>query len=129
MIITPNFSLHEFKCHEGTPYPNKWVATRLRPLCELLEDIRDMFHDAPIKIVSGYRTPDYNKSIGGHENSQHMFGKAADISVKGVPSSKVRSEIKWHHTDGAFPMLHGLGRYDIFTHIDIRHVDDLHTWG
>ena len=32
-----------------------------------------------IRINSGYRTPAYNKQIGGATNSQHCKGEAADI--------------------------------------------------
>ena len=32
-----------------------------------------------IRITSGYRTPAYNKQIGGATNSQHCKGEAADI--------------------------------------------------
>ena len=32
-----------------------------------------------IRINSGYRTPAYNKQIGGATNSQHCRGEAADI--------------------------------------------------
>lgn len=33
----------------------------------------------PIKVNSGYRTPAYNKQIGGATNSQHCRGEAVDI--------------------------------------------------
>ena len=32
-----------------------------------------------IRVNSGYRTPAYNKQIGGATNSQHCRGEAADI--------------------------------------------------
>ena len=32
-----------------------------------------------IKITSGYRTPAYNKQIGGATNSQHCKGEAVDL--------------------------------------------------
>jgi len=44
-----------------------------------------------VNIHSGYRTPDYNKKIGGAENSQHIYGKAIDISVNNVHIIKVAS--------------------------------------
>jgi hypothetical protein len=33
----------------------------------------------PIRIVSGYRDPAYNKRVGGASQSQHMHGRAADL--------------------------------------------------
>ena len=43
-LITQNFAVEEFNCHDGTPYPlaqlddddprgRTWLETRLRPLC------------------------------------------------------------------------------------------------
>jgi uncharacterized protein YcbK (DUF882 family) len=34
---------------------------------------------APLRIVSGYRSPATNAAIGGAPNSQHLYGRAADI--------------------------------------------------
>lgn len=33
----------------------------------------------PIPIVSGYRTPDTNRAVGGAPSSRHLQGDAADI--------------------------------------------------
>lgn len=33
----------------------------------------------PIIITSGYRNPEYNKRVGGAENSQHIKGQAVDF--------------------------------------------------
>lgn len=63
MKITAHFDSQEFGCKDGTPYPLGWMATRLLPLCELLEAIRSHVR-APIRIVSGYRTESYNRHIG-----------------------------------------------------------------
>lgn len=34
----------------------------------------------PLRIVSGYRPPHYNRMIGGASDSRHMYGDAADLS-------------------------------------------------
>ena len=46
----------------------------------------------PIKVNSGYRCPLKNKAVGGVENSQHLRGEAADISVKSE-KLKVKSDL------------------------------------
>ena len=38
----------------------------------------------PLTIISGYRSPAYNTSIGGAKNSYHMRGQACDISTGNV---------------------------------------------
>ena len=35
----------------------------------------------PIKINSGFRSPELNKAIGGSSNSQHCFGEAIDMDA------------------------------------------------
>lgn len=35
----------------------------------------------PLKINSGYRTPEHNMKIGGSKRSAHLCGCAADLSV------------------------------------------------
>ena len=43
-----------------------------------------IFHLGPLKINSGYRTPEHNAKVGGVPNSQHIHGKALDISTRGM---------------------------------------------
>ena len=53
-------------------------------LAALLQKIRDHF-GRPVVITSGYRTAAHNKSVGGAAYSQHLYGRAADIRVQGIP--------------------------------------------
>lgn len=125
--ITEHFSLEEFACHDAdrTPYPPIWINDRLIPLCYLLELIRGAC-DRPITIISGYRTNDYNRKIGGARRSQHIQGRAADIVVKGLSAGQIHMRILavrrfWHR-------LGGLGLYQNFVHVDIRSTDRLVRW-
>jgi len=71
--------------------------------------------DRPVKLVlySGYRTPARNRTIeGAAVHSQHIQGRAADVAVDGVTHDMVAQTAE---VAGA----HGLGRYDIFTHVDV----------
>ena len=72
--LSENFKVQEFAC-PGTDEIR--VDTRL---VEILQALRDYF-GRPVIIGSGYRTPEYNKQIGGAINSDHNTGKAADIDV------------------------------------------------
>jgi zinc D-Ala-D-Ala carboxypeptidase len=49
----------------------------------VLEPLRGMV-GKPIKVYSGFRSPDLNKAVGGSANSQHIKGEAADIAVDGM---------------------------------------------
>lgn len=83
-------------------------------LVKVLEDVRTHFN-MPVIITSGYRTPEYNKKIGGVKNSQHTKGTAADIKVKTVLASEVQ-----RYLNRKYPDKYGIGKYENFTHIDVR---------
>lgn len=102
-----NFQVKEFACHDGSD-----VLYVDSELIEKLQVIRDYFA-APVTINSGYRTSKYNTEIGGVENSQHLLGKAADISVRGVAAPRI--------ADFARRIgFRGVGEYNTFTHVDTR---------
>lgn len=106
--ISNNFSRKEFECQCGCGYDT--VDTEL---LEMLEEIR-MYFDKPVIITSACRCAAHNQAIGGSQKSQHLFGRAADIVVKGVDPAEVQEYLE----DYVRPS--GLGRYDTFTHIDSR---------
>ena len=76
--ITENFCVKEFACKDGS---DKVLIDN--NLIYGLQDIRDIVN-RPIKVVSGYRTESYNKSINGAENSYHCKGMACDIECSGI---------------------------------------------
>lgn len=117
--VESNFKTYEFDCRDGTPYPREWTVTRLKPLIEGLEVIRTYFGDRVITITSGYRTPNYNKMVGGAKYSQHKEGRAADIKVKGISARRVAVGVRALMRAGKIP-LGGIGSYASFTHYDIR---------
>jgi len=118
--FTRNFNVKEFDCKDGTPYPDAWVEDRLNPLCISLEVIREYFGNKPITITSGYRTPEYNSNVvHGAIRSQHMYGRAADIKIKGVHARIVARGIRKLIREKRI-LNGGVGSYTSFTHYDIR---------
>ena len=117
MKLTEHFSKSEFDCRDGSEMPND-VFLNIEQLAEELEVLR-VFFDSSITINSGYRSPKYNKSIGGATKSQHLKGTAADIVVEGYNPSEVADQIEGLIRIGAVSF-GGLGRYATFTHLDIR---------
>tara|TARA_R110002153_G_scaffold100312_1_gene236224 strand:- start:2013 stop:2396 length:384 start_codon:yes stop_codon:yes gene_type:complete len=109
------FKLQEFNCNDGTPVPEEYYAN-VQELMDNLDVIREHF-GYPINVNSGYRTPDYNKAIGGAKNSQHLTASAADIRLNVTPSV-VQKAIKQLMEDGKIKK-GGLGIYSNFTHYDI----------
>lgn len=111
--LTPHFSQYEFDCHDGTT-----AAVDCR-LLSMLEAIRCVF-ESPVVITSGYRSPDYNASVGGAANSFHtrIPCMAADIQVAGATPDEV-----YDWADRVFPVS-GIGLYTRngggWIHIDAR---------
>lgn len=120
-----NLSWEELGCKDGTEYPFKWRSNRAITLAGLFEDIRAIWN-RPIVIVSAYRSPKHNKSIGGARYSQHMEGRALDLHPpKRVKLVDFYSEIKKNaNTLG----IKGLGLYPTFVHVDFRPSRNLVTW-
>ena len=77
-----------------------------------LEQLRYRLGGKAILINSGYRSPAHNKRVGGASQSQHLYGKAVDIVVRGGKPSVVYRE--------ADKLFNGVGKYNTFTHVDTR---------
>ena len=104
-----NFKVREFACTDGSD--TVFIAPAL---VTLLQQIRDHFGQ-PITVNSGYRTPAKNKAVGGAAYSQHLYGTAADITVKNVAPRDVAA-----FASQLLPHTGGIGIYATFTHVDIR---------
>lgn len=120
--MTKNFKIDEFKCKGSLKGCNcempEEVLKNIQELAENLQIIRDELGE-PIKINSAWRCENYNRKIGGVKRSQHILGKAADIRVKNLTPDEVATAVD-KLQEGGFIKAGGLGRYNSFTHIDIR---------
>jgi len=119
MQITGHFNLDEFACKDGTGVPEDFQGYTMA-LATCLERIRQEFN-TPIQVISGYRTPEYNRKCGGSKNSQHLIGKAADIHIAGVTVADLAGTIERLIEEGAI-IQGGIGTYPKqgFVHYDIR---------
>lgn len=117
MKLTAHFSKDEFDCADGSEMPFE-VLNNVIEVANNLEVLRAHF-GAPITINSAYRSPVYNRSVGGAVNSQHLGGKAADVVIDGVTPDEVADAIDFLIEVGLMKE-GGLGRYNTFTHYDIR---------
>lgn len=123
MKITTHLDSREFDqpARHGflrVPYPTQWIPSRLRPLCEQIEIWRAEF-GMPFIVISGYRTLEYNRVVGGKPASQHLVGRAADIRCPGVPASDLHAAALRLYREGKLK-IGGLGIYASFVHLDIR---------
>lgn len=77
-----------------------------------LQSMRD-FLRGPIIVNSAYRSPEYNKKVGGAPGSKHMLGQAFDIRITPFLS---REKIHELAKRAGFT---GFGDYDTFVHVDV----------
>ena len=114
--LSANFTVREFACKDGSDPVFVDGA-----LTALLQKIRDHF-GKPVVVTSGYRTAAHNKAVGGAAYSQHLYGRAADIRVQGVPVEELAA-----YAETCLPGTGGIGRYPArsgravgWVHVDVR---------
>lgn len=117
VMLTPNFALSEFDCQDGSSVP-KELRSNVSLLAKNLQVLRDEL-SKPIKIISGYRSPKWNRHVGGARKSQHVQAKAADIQVNGMKPSDIKSTIERLIAEGKM-MEGGIGIYRTWIHYDVR---------
>lgn len=114
----PNFSYSELRCKSGDRCP---YDDRLRHLAWTLQTIRNEF-GKPIRVNSGYRSPEYNKEVGGVSNSQHVHARAADLapaSGRDDDLAELKRVVEELAIAGKIPN-GGIGKYATFVHYDMR---------
>lgn len=79
--ITENFTLENFNCEDGTSYPEEWIESRLKPLCQNLEILKLSLGSFPIKINVGYVSPEYYKKNFLKEDLLYSEGIAVCLSL------------------------------------------------
>lgn len=108
--LTENFNLKEFECTH--PDHNHVIVDP--ELVEKLQKLRERL-GLPIKVTSAFRCEERNNEVGGAENSQHLTGRAADISLNNQKLDII--QIRNLARKIGFT---GIGLYDSFIHLDTR---------
>ena len=93
------------------------VQSNTKLLAEQLQVLRNELNK-PVSINIGYRPVWWEHKQGRSGNSQHVFGKAADIVVKGMQASDVANVISRLIRNGKMQD-GGLGIYSSWVHYDI----------
>lgn len=146
--VSPNFTLGQFVAKQESGYP-KYVVLRsslLLKLENILASLNAAGHETGgFVIMSGYRTPYYNRAIGNVPYSRHVYGGAADFYIDENPQDGImddlngdgkvdRDDAQWlaafindMSMRGAFgPRVGGIGVYGStsahgpFVHVDVR---------
>jgi hypothetical protein len=82
--LSPHFQLKQFLCKQEGDY-SKYVVLQERLLLKLqiiLELVNEKgYYANTFHIMSGYRTPYYNRAIGNVQYSRHIYGDAVDFFI------------------------------------------------
>ncbi len=99
--------------------PPRKLWKNILPTLRIVDDLRASF-GKPCRILSSYRSPDYNRAVGGATHSQHLEFNALDIAFDGVSPRQVYERLLEWRKAGKFTG--GLGLYPSsgFVHIDTR---------
>jgi zinc D-Ala-D-Ala carboxypeptidase len=103
--------------YDGGPLSE--AATKANALQTMwqLEALRHALGDVAINISSGFRSIPCNNSVGGASNSQHLYGRSADLT--GSPSfCTLAKQARYHGFGGIFGP--GYPGHNDHTHVDIR---------
>jgi len=148
ILVSPHFRLKQFICKQEGDYP-KYLVLKERLLLKLervLERTNERGYRAEtFEVMSGYRTPYYNRVIGNVKYSRHLWGGAADIYIDESPRDGMMDDLnkdgKIDYQDAAIlygivdemygrpwyePFVGGLGWYrktkshGPFVHVDVR---------
>jgi Peptidase M15 len=146
--LSPHFKLSQFLCKQNSGFPKYLVLKEqlVLKLELLLEHVNAQgFHCNTFNVLSGYRTPYYNQSIGNVKYSRHVYGGAADIFIDDSPPDGMMDDLNrdgkidyhdalwlYHLIDGLSAkedyriFIGGLGWYKKnhahgpFVHVDVR---------
>ena len=101
----------------STPPQPLWK--NIVPVLRVVDELRESY-GRPCRILSSYRSPAYNKAVGGAQFSQHKEFSALDITFDDLSTQRVYERLIAWRKAGKF--VGGLGLYPTsgFIHIDTR---------
>lgn len=104
-----NFKVQEFACQHC-----REIKIDINLLVKL-EELRKAVGNKPLVIRSAYRCPVHNKNVGGASKSQHLYGKAVDISHHNIGRALLERHADRIFSKGGV----GMGGNNI-VHVDTR---------
>ena len=130
--VVKNFTIDDMMCKDGTLI----ITPESIEHAQRLQKFRDWYNRA-MNVNSWYRSPTYNKKVGGSPKSQHMQAIATDIDLPDeyFKMDKVRKQLflnniksKWEELCKKDGLGGGVGWYSEFYHLDSRQGESLTTW-
>jgi hypothetical protein len=106
-----------------TPYfdASPLELQRLVEVAQLADVLRERF-GGPITVLNGLRPEAYNAAVNGAARSQHIFGRALDLTARDMPRLRSVALAMYRARE-----IGGLGLYKGNIHIDTR--ASRNAWG
>lgn len=93
--LSTHFNVAEFDCRNGVRVPPV-AREALALLCNaLLEKMRAEF--GVCHVLSGYRTPSYNRYVGGASDSRHLYDKVSPLTPEACITRGVAADVTFRH--------------------------------
>ncbi len=139
--LSPHFQLQQFLCKQDGGYPKYLLfeTALLDKLEQVLERVNAQGRECDtLTLLSGYRTPYYNRLLGNPPYSSHILGRAADVFIDRTgANAPPKGELgetraiyaiveRMDEQEGTSAVAGGLGlyleneRHGPFIHIDVR---------
>ncbi len=105
--------------------PPEGLWTNIIPTLVVIDEIRHQY-GTTANVTSAYRSPVYNRAVGGESASFHMRNNAVDLSVfdpkkfHQIARSLRGRSFQLPENGGKFVWKGGIGLYRTFVHIDTR---------
>jgi len=123
------FALYADRTRNGVKnsLPPEGLWTNIIPTLLVIDEIRERA-GLPITVTSAYRSPAYNRAVGGESASFHMRNQAVDIQCAALRASDLwkiavsmrGKKFKLPGNGGDFLFKGGIGKYPTFVHVDTR---------
>ena len=115
MVLAPHFKTRG-RVHNSLPPKSSWkqMAATLKVVDKMITRMGSPLRE----VTSAYRSPRYNRAVGGKSRSYHMQNMALDLQFSGVSPYHAAYVAKQLRAQGHFKG--GIGRYSSFVHVDTR---------
>lgn len=125
--VSEHFRLSEFL--NSKSYPEKTAYFKRYPIdvsvvllskiflmASVLEHLRHLIGDCPIRINSGYRPAALNSAVGGSRNSHHLDCCAVDIACDDIDLLKDKVKL-FADSDSGNPIVKEVIYHDTYVHL------------
>lgn len=115
MVLAPHFNKRGYTTN-SLPPKSQWQ--KMAPTLRIVDRMASHMGCPVSAILSAYRSPRYNRAVGGKSKSLHMQNKALDIKFRGASPRHAANVARYLRKKRQFSG--GVGQYSTFVHVDTR---------